>query len=117
MPYAKTVRSAKKLHGVKPDPGMLFDLLQARTSETFKENEAGISSMFLYHADILIHGKLNLFSVKHQVLLHINPVYKHTFIMSRKITHSDCHACMVSCAAVLSIVNDRVGQDYRSLNS
>ena len=63
MPYAKTVRSAKKLHGVKPDPGMLFDLLQARTSETFKENEAGISSMFLYHADILIHGKLSLLSV------------------------------------------------------
>ena len=25
MPYAKTVRSAKKMHGVKPDPGVLFD--------------------------------------------------------------------------------------------
>ncbi|KAL8651032.1 MAG: hypothetical protein Q9210_003484 [Variospora velana] len=24
-PYAKTVRSAKKLHGAKPDPGLLFD--------------------------------------------------------------------------------------------
>lgn len=24
-PYAKTVRSAKKLHGVRPDPGLLFD--------------------------------------------------------------------------------------------
>ncbi|KAL9020872.1 MAG: hypothetical protein Q9185_001943 [Variospora sp. 1 TL-2023] len=26
-PYAKTVRSAKKLHGAKPDPGLLFDYL------------------------------------------------------------------------------------------
>ena len=25
MPYAKTVRSAKKLHGARPDPGVLFD--------------------------------------------------------------------------------------------
>ena len=25
MPYAKTVRSAKKMHGVKPDPELLFD--------------------------------------------------------------------------------------------
>lgn len=67
MPYARTVRSAKKLHGVKPDAGMLFDLLQARSSETFKENEAGISSMFLYHADILIHGKLSLISLRQVV--------------------------------------------------
>lgn len=117
MPYAKTVRSAKKLHGIKPDPGLLFDLLQARTSETFKENEAGISSMFLYHADILIHGKLSQFSVKYQFQLHINFVYKRTFIVSRKITHSDCCAYMVSCAVVLSIVNDGVGQDFCSMDS
>lgn len=24
-PYSKTVRAAKGLHGVKPDPGLLFD--------------------------------------------------------------------------------------------
>ena len=57
MPYAKTVRSAKKLHGAKPDPGVLFDLLSAR--EEFHPNEAGISSMFLYHATILIHDLFN----------------------------------------------------------
>lgn len=57
MPYAKTVRSAKKLHGAKPDPGVLFDLLQAR--DEFHPNEAGISSMFLYHATILIHDLFN----------------------------------------------------------
>lgn len=57
MPYAKTVRSAKKLHGAKPDPGMLFDLLEAR--DEFHPNEAGISSMFLYHATILIHDLFN----------------------------------------------------------
>ncbi len=25
MPYAKSVRSVKALHGAKPDPGLLFD--------------------------------------------------------------------------------------------
>ncbi|MCJ1452325.1 hypothetical protein MMC28_002667 [Mycoblastus sanguinarius] len=58
MPYAKTVRSAKKLHGVRPDPGVLFDLLQAR-GDNYRENQAGISSMFLYHATILIHDLFN----------------------------------------------------------
>ncbi|KAI0379935.1 heme peroxidase [Hypomontagnella monticulosa] len=54
-PYAKTVRSTKRLHGVKPDPGLLFDLLMARDDGYFKENEAGISAMFFYHASIIIH--------------------------------------------------------------
>ncbi|CCF39565.1 linoleate diol synthase [Colletotrichum higginsianum] len=54
-PYAKTVRSVKALHGVKPDPGLLFDLLMARDDNTFKENPAGISSMLFYHASIIIH--------------------------------------------------------------
>ncbi|OTB05819.1 hypothetical protein M426DRAFT_56178 [Hypoxylon sp. CI-4A] len=54
-PYAKTVRNIKRLHGVKPDPGLLFDLLMARDDDHFKENPAGISSMFFYHASIIIH--------------------------------------------------------------
>ncbi|KAI1259137.1 heme peroxidase [Xylariaceae sp. FL1019] len=54
-PYAKSVRNSKRLHGVKPDPGLLFDLLMAREDETFKENPAGISSMLFYHASIIIH--------------------------------------------------------------
>ena len=84
-PYAKSVRSAKKLHGAKPDPGVLFDcesslsppkqgafisrswlrlvrgtvLEMRRDGDKFRENEAGISSMFLYHASIIIHGKTN----------------------------------------------------------
>lgn len=54
-PYAKTVRNTKRLHGVKPDPGLLFDLLMARDDEHFQENPAGISAMFFYHASIIIH--------------------------------------------------------------
>ncbi|KAM7183246.1 hem peroxidase [Naviculisporaceae sp. PSN 640] len=54
-PYAKSVRNVKRLHGVKPDPGLLFDLLMARDDKHFKENEAGISAMFFYHASIIIH--------------------------------------------------------------
>ena len=34
-PYAKTVRNTKRLHGVKPDPGLLFDLLMARDDQHF----------------------------------------------------------------------------------
>lgn len=55
QPYAKSVRSEKKLHGCPPDPGLLFDLLMARDDATFKENPAGISSMLFYHATIIIH--------------------------------------------------------------
>jgi len=54
-PYAKSVRPTKRLHGVKPDPGLLFDLLMARDEKHFRENEAGVSAMFLYHASIIIH--------------------------------------------------------------
>ncbi|KAF5572016.1 Psi-producing oxygenase C [Fusarium pseudoanthophilum] len=54
-PYAKSVKSEKRLHGVKPDPGLLFDLLMARDETTFQENPAGISSMLFYHAAIIIH--------------------------------------------------------------
>ncbi|KAI2623299.1 heme peroxidase [Hypoxylon sp. NC1633] len=54
-PYAKTVRNTKRLHGVKPDASLLFDLLMARDDDHFKENPAGISSMFFYHAAIIIH--------------------------------------------------------------
>jgi linoleate 10R-lipoxygenase len=54
-PYAKSVRSVKRLHAVKPDPGLLFDLLMSRDESTFKENPAGISTMLFYHASIIIH--------------------------------------------------------------
>jgi linoleate 10R-lipoxygenase len=54
-PYAKSVRSSKRLHGTRPDPGQLFDLLMARDDNHFRENPAGISSMLFYHASIIIH--------------------------------------------------------------
>ncbi|TWU77015.1 hypothetical protein ED733_007618 [Metarhizium rileyi] len=54
-PYAKSVRPLKRLQGVKPDAGLLFDLLMARDENTFIENPAGISSMLFYHASIIIH--------------------------------------------------------------
>lgn len=54
-PYAKTVRGVKRLQGVKPDPGLLFDLLMAREDNKDIENDAGISAMFYYHATIIIH--------------------------------------------------------------
>ncbi|KAF2199499.1 heme peroxidase [Delitschia confertaspora ATCC 74209] len=54
-PYAKTCRTDKKLHAVKPDPGLLFDLLMSREEGGFKKNPAGISSMLFYHATIIIH--------------------------------------------------------------
>ena len=56
-PYAKSVRTEKRLAGVKPDAGVLFDLLMARGDKhgDFKENKAGISSMLFYHASIIIH--------------------------------------------------------------
>ncbi|KAI0116392.1 heme peroxidase [Nemania sp. FL0031] len=54
-PYAKSVRNTKRLQGVKPDPGLLFDLLMAREEGAFRENPAGISSMLFYHASIIIH--------------------------------------------------------------
>ncbi|KAH0432490.1 linoleate diol synthase [Colletotrichum camelliae] len=54
-PYAKTVKTEKRLAGVKPDPGLLFDLLMARDDKKFTENPAGISSMLFYHASIIIH--------------------------------------------------------------
>ncbi|KAF1969427.1 prostaglandin G/H synthase 2/cyclooxygenase 2, pgh2/cox2 [Bimuria novae-zelandiae CBS 107.79] len=54
-PYAKTCGTDKKLHAVKPDPGLLFDLLMCREDGSFKKNPAGISSMLFYHATIIIH--------------------------------------------------------------
>jgi cytochrome P450 len=54
-PYAKSIRSGKALHGVKPDPGLLFDLLMARDDKHFRENPAGVSAMLFYHASIIIH--------------------------------------------------------------
>ncbi|PHH71179.1 hypothetical protein CDD82_6708 [Ophiocordyceps australis] len=55
MPYAKTIRSIKRLQGTRPDAGLLFDLLMARDDDSFAENPAGISAMFYYHATIIIH--------------------------------------------------------------
>ena len=56
LPYAKTVPGVQPMHGAKPDPGDLFDLLMARDDpDTIKEGDLGISSMLLYHADLIIH--------------------------------------------------------------
>ncbi|KAL8793884.1 MAG: hypothetical protein Q9195_003503 [Heterodermia aff. obscurata] len=54
MPYAKSVRSVKALHGAKPDPGLLFDR-KTRGTTDFTPNPAGINSMLFYHATIIIH--------------------------------------------------------------
>ncbi|RYP00278.1 hypothetical protein DL763_000889 [Monosporascus cannonballus] len=53
--YAKSIRTSKRLHGVKPDEGLLFDMLMARDENNFRENPAGISSILFYHASIIIH--------------------------------------------------------------
>ncbi|KAL8711250.1 MAG: hypothetical protein Q9220_004395 [cf. Caloplaca sp. 1 TL-2023] len=55
MPYAKSVRAVKGMHGAKPDPGLLFDLLMRRPDGKFAQNPAGINSMLFYHATIIIH--------------------------------------------------------------
>lgn len=54
-PYARTVKTTKRLQGIRPDAGALFDLLMARDDAHFSENPAGLSSMFFYHASIIIH--------------------------------------------------------------
>ncbi|TAQ84346.1 hypothetical protein B7494_g7332 [Chlorociboria aeruginascens] len=53
LPYAKSVQGKTGIHGARPDPGDLFDLLMARKDDT--ESSSGISSMLLYHATIIIH--------------------------------------------------------------
>ncbi|KAI5917926.1 heme peroxidase [Camillea tinctor] len=54
-PYAKAVINTKSLAGVRPDPGLLFDILMARDDDHFRENPAGLSSIFFYHASLIIH--------------------------------------------------------------
>ncbi|PVH91358.1 prostaglandin G/H synthase 2/cyclooxygenase 2, pgh2/cox2 [Periconia macrospinosa] len=54
-PYARTARRLRKLDGVRPDPGLLFDTLMGRSAGKFKENPAGLSSVLFYHASIIIH--------------------------------------------------------------
>lgn len=81
MPYAKSVPSKTGIHGARPDPGDLFDcmasllrflvamqkhsqnsnlylVLMARKDD--KESSSGLSSMLLYHADIIIHGAITI---------------------------------------------------------
>lgn len=53
-PYARTVPGKRPLHGARPDPGDLFDLLMARQDEGH-ESASGMSMMLLYHATIIIH--------------------------------------------------------------
>ena len=44
------------MQGARPDPGDLFDLLMAREDpDSIKEGDLGISSLLLYHADLIIH--------------------------------------------------------------
>ncbi|KAK4223785.1 heme peroxidase [Podospora fimiseda] len=66
-PYAKTVRPVKRLQGVKPDPGLLFDLLMARDDTKNIENDAGISAMFYYHATIIIHDIFRTNRLDHNI--------------------------------------------------
>ncbi|KAI5306174.1 hypothetical protein KEM56_001984 [Ascosphaera pollenicola] len=53
--YARSVQKIKHTHGTPPDPGLLFDLLMARSDDTYKENPAGISTILFYHATLIIH--------------------------------------------------------------
>ncbi|QSS58355.1 hypothetical protein I7I51_07779 [Histoplasma capsulatum] len=55
MPYARSIRSDTGLPGVRPDPGLLFDLLMKREDGKFKKNEGGISSLLFHHAALIIH--------------------------------------------------------------
>ena len=56
LPYAKTVPGVSAMPGARPDPGDLFDLLMAREDQDdIKESDLGISSMLVYHADLIIH--------------------------------------------------------------
>ncbi|KAK6536698.1 hypothetical protein TWF281_000918 [Arthrobotrys megalospora] len=52
-PYARSVRPMKKMPGARPDPGLLFDVLLARSSPKPHANK--ISSMLFYLATIIIH--------------------------------------------------------------
>ncbi|PGH16315.1 hypothetical protein AJ79_01857 [Helicocarpus griseus UAMH5409] len=55
MPYARSIKSDTMLPPVRPDPGLLFDLLMKREDGQFKKNEGGISAMLFHHASIIIH--------------------------------------------------------------
>ncbi|GME60286.1 putative prostaglandin g h synthase 2 cyclooxygenase pgh2 cox2 [Neofusicoccum parvum] len=79
-PYARSVQRLKSLHGVPPDPGLLFDLLMARSDDTFKENPAGISSVLFYHATIIIHDIFNTSRIDSNIsntssYLDLSPLY------------------------------------------
>ncbi|PHH80855.1 hypothetical protein CDD80_6414 [Ophiocordyceps camponoti-rufipedis] len=52
-PYARTVKATKRLQGIKPDAGMLFDLLMARDDAHYRENPAdGSLSMTSSYLDL-----------------------------------------------------------------
>ena len=76
IPYAKSVPNLRVVHGSQPDPGDLFDRMRALTctlgdysyslvllardetdEDMIRDSNLGISSMLLYHATIIIHGK------------------------------------------------------------
>lgn len=54
QPYARTVQPLTLQQGVKPDPGVLFDSLMARSGEP-KEHPNKISSTLFHFASIIIH--------------------------------------------------------------
>lgn len=58
QPYAKSVMGTTAIHGARPDPGDLFDMLLARDPKKVNESQSGLSSMLLYHATIIIHGEI-----------------------------------------------------------
>ena len=73
---------------------MYQTVLQAREDSTFRKNEAGISSMFLYHATILIHGKVLSQLVRQMSLDRFEPPtdpIKTSSIQTGKITTSPIH--------------------------
>ncbi|KAF2177884.1 prostaglandin G/H synthase 2/cyclooxygenase 2, pgh2/cox2 [Zopfia rhizophila CBS 207.26] len=89
-PYAKTCRSAKKLQGVKPDPGLLFDLLMSREKGHFQENPAGLSSVLFYHATIIIHDIFRTSRKDHNIsdvssYLDLAPLYGSSFEDQMKV--------------------------------
>ena len=54
-PYARSVFPGTLQPGALPDPGLIFDSVFVRNE--FKPHPNNVSSMFFYHASVIIHGK------------------------------------------------------------
>ena len=53
-PYARSVFPGTLQPGALPDPALVFDSVFARNE--FKPHPNNVSSVFFYHASLIIHG-------------------------------------------------------------